>query len=93
MLALSKIKAFTDEKINVTQKFKFGLVGIEKQFKKRRKCSFPAFSSFPKMFVKASLLMVLESRHCVQPSLSQSWPVSFRHSDSDMTSKANREVK
>ena len=41
---LSKLRAFTDNKINVTQKLKFVLGSTENIMGKRRKCWLPAFS-------------------------------------------------
>ena len=49
-LDLTKLKAFADDKINVTQTICFGK-GI-KHCWKRRKCCLPAFSPFPTMFSK-----------------------------------------
>ena len=52
----SKLKAFADDKINVTKKLKFALGLEEKNCKKRRKCWLPAFSPFPTMFSKGFFL-------------------------------------
>ena len=47
----SKLKVFADDKINVTEKWKFVLVGTgRKNCGKRRKCWLPAFSPFPTFF-------------------------------------------
>ena len=46
----SKLKAFSDDKVDVTEKVKFVLGREEKHCGKRRKCWLPAFSSFPTMF-------------------------------------------
>ena len=56
----SKLKAFADDKINVTQKLKFMLGRVENFFEKRRKCWSPAFSPFPTMFEKLSFPEVLK---------------------------------
>ena len=58
----SKLKAFADDKINGTQKFKFvsarvgNIVG---------KCWLPAFSPYPTMFSKAFFVRVVKTRDCV----------------------------
>ena len=54
ILGLPKLKAFADDKINVTQKLKFALGRGRKHCGKRRKCWLPAFSPFPTMFSQAS---------------------------------------
>ena len=53
ILDCSKLKAFTDDKINVTKKLKFWFGKDRKHCGKRRKCWLPAFSPFPTMFSKA----------------------------------------
>ena len=50
ILALTKLRGFADDKINVTQKLKFVLDWVENIVGKRRKCWKPALSPFPKMF-------------------------------------------
>ena len=50
ILALTKFKAFADDKIIVTQNLKFVLVRVQNIVGKRRKCWLPAFSPFPTMF-------------------------------------------
>ena len=51
----SKLKAFSDNKINITEKLdRKG----RKHCGKRRKCRFPAFSLFPTMFSKDYILRV-----------------------------------
>ena len=57
-----KLKAFTDDKINVTEKTKFCFWKRRKHCKKIRKCWFPAFSSFPTVFSKGFLNRVVNSR-------------------------------
>ena len=55
------MKAFADNKINVSQKLKFVLGRVEKCCGKRRKCWLPAFSSFPTIFSKGFSLRVVQS--------------------------------
>ena len=60
-----KLKAFADNKINVTLKTKI-LFGIgRKHCGKRRKCWLPAFSPFPTMFSKGFFFRVIKSRDCL----------------------------
>ena len=59
-LDLSKLKAFADDKINVTEKLKFVLGRLENILEKRRKCWIPAFSPFPQFFRKASYTGLLK---------------------------------
>ena len=55
ILDWSEFKAFTDDKINVTEKLKF-LVGRDKNIVgKGEKCWLPAFCPFPTMFSKGFL--------------------------------------
>ena len=58
ILDWSKLKAFTDDKINVTEKLKFLLERVETLW-------LPAFSPFPTMFAKGFLYRVIKSRDCV----------------------------
>ena len=60
---LSKLKAFGDNEINVTENLKFGKG--RKHCGKRRNCWLPAFSPFPTMFSKGFFLRVVKSRDCV----------------------------
>ena len=60
ILDWSKLKAFTDDKINVKKKMKCILRWVEKNCGKRRKCWFPAFSPFPTMFSKGFYLRVIK---------------------------------
>ena len=59
------MKAFTDDKIYVTEKLKLVFGGVENMMGKRRKCWLTAFSSFPMMFSKVSLFRVVKSQDCV----------------------------
>ena len=68
ILRSSKLKAFLDGKINVTEKLKIVLGRVEKHCGKRRKCWSPAFSPFPTMFSKGFLYRVVKSRDCVVKS-------------------------
>ena len=63
ILDLSKLKAFADNEINVTENLKFG--NCRKHCGKRRNCWLPAFSPFPTMFSKGFFLRVVKSRDCV----------------------------
>ena len=65
ILDWSKLKAFADDKINVTKKLKFVVGWVENIVGKRRKCWLPAFSPFPTMFSKGYFLMVIKSQDCV----------------------------
>ena len=57
-LDLSKLKAFADDKINVTEKMKcFG--NSKKKYGKRRKCWLSAFSHFPTTFSKGFFFKVI----------------------------------
>ena len=59
-----KLKAFADDKINVTQILKFVLKMVEnigrKHYGKRRKCWLPAFYPFTTIFSKAFFLRVVK---------------------------------
>ena len=61
----SKVKAFANNKSNVTQKLKFALGKGRKYCGKRRKCWIPAFSPFPTIFSKGFFLRVVKSWDCV----------------------------
>ena len=58
------MKAFADDKIDVTEKFKFYLRKGRKHCGKRRKCWLPEFSPFCTLVSKG----VIESRECVVKS-------------------------
>ena len=68
ILGRSKLKAFPDDTINVTQKFKFILGGIENIVGKGENAGSPAFFSFPTMFSKDFSTRVVKSRDCVVKS-------------------------
>ena len=65
ILDWSKLKAFADHKINVTEKLKFVSSRIENIFGKGENAGYQHFSPFPKMFSNASFLRVFESWDCV----------------------------
>ena len=65
ILDWSKLKAFADNKINATEKFKFGLERVENILGKSRKCWLPAFPPFPTVFSKDFFRWVVKSRDCV----------------------------
>ena len=54
IVALSKLKTFADEKINVAQKLKIFKGSVENNGE-RRKCWLPAFSLFPTVFKRVFL--------------------------------------
>ena len=60
----SKVKTFTDNKINVNEKLKFWFEKGRKHCGKRRKCWLPVFSPFPTMFSKALHFRIGKSRDC-----------------------------
>ena len=64
------MKAFSNDKIKVTEKLKFVKGRVEKHCGKWRKCWLPAFSPFPTMFSKGLLVFhrVVKSRDCVEKS-------------------------
>ena len=55
----SKLKAFADNKIKMTEKTKISFG------KGRKHCGLPAFSPFPTMFSKGFFYKVVKSRDCV----------------------------
>ena len=55
----SQLKAFADDKINVSEKLKFVLGWVENIVGKGRKCWLPAVSPFPTMFSKGLLFKVI----------------------------------
>ena len=60
-----KLKAFADEKMNMTRKIENGFGKCRKHCGKRRKCWLPAFSPFSTMFQKSLFLRVVKSWDCV----------------------------
>ena len=67
-LDLSKLKAFADDKINVTEKLKIVLGRIENIVGKGENAGYQYFSPFPKMFSKGFFFKVVESWDCVVKS-------------------------
>ena len=65
---LSKLKAFANDEVNVTEKFKFVLGSVENIVGKRRKCRFPAFSPLSTMFSKVFFFRVFKDQDCVVKS-------------------------
>ena len=65
ILNRSKLKAFADNKINVTETLKFVLRWVENIV---RKCWLPAFSPFPTMFSKGFVIRVIKFGDCVNIS-------------------------
>ena len=61
---LTKLKAFADDKINVS-KLRFFLGKGRKHSEKRRKCWLPAFSAFLTMFSKASFTRGVKTKDCL----------------------------
>ena len=53
-LRLAKLKAFADDKINVTEKFKFVLGGVENKVGKGENAGYQHFLLFTQCFQKAS---------------------------------------
>ena len=66
ILDWSKLKAFADEKINVTEKLKFVLGRVESIVGKGENAGFQHFLLFPQMFSKGLFLRVIKSRDCVE---------------------------
>ena len=67
ILDLTKLKAFADDKLNVTKMTVF-LFNREENCGKRRKCWLPEFSLFPTVFSKAFFPRVVKSQDCVVKS-------------------------
>ena len=66
--ALSKLKAFADDKFNIAKMMISLFDRVENIVGKRRKCWLPAFSPFPAMFSKGLFLRVVKSPNCVVKS-------------------------
>ena len=64
----SKLTGFADDKINVTDRFKFPVEGVENIVENRKKCRLLAFSLFPTMFTKGFFLEVVGTLDCVRKS-------------------------
>ena len=70
ILDWSKLKELANDKINVTEKVKFGFGQNRKHCGKRRKCCLPVFPPFPTMFSEGPFLRVVKSRDYVVQSSS-----------------------
>ena len=68
ILDRSKLKAFADDKINVTEKLKFVLGRIENILGKGENAGYQHFLLFPKCFQKPPFFRVVKSRDCVVKS-------------------------
>ena len=74
ILDWSKLEAFTDNKMNVNEKFKFGLGRVENLV---GKCWLPAISFFPTMFSKALCFRAVKSWYRVKVILGKKIP--YKH--------------
>ena len=54
VLGWSKLKGFADVKINVNERLKFGLRGVENVVRKGENAGYHHFLLFPQCFLKAS---------------------------------------
>ena len=61
LLDVKKLKAFADDKLNVTRMTISLFDKSRKHFSKSRKCWLPAFSPFPTVFSKALLFSFVKS--------------------------------
>ena len=61
----SKLKAFTDNKINVTENLKSVLERVENIVGKGENAGYQHFLLFPTVFSKAFFLRIVKSRDCV----------------------------
>ena len=64
----SKLKAFADDKINVTEKLIFVLGRVENIVRKGENAGYQHFLLFPQCFQKASFFKVVKSPDCVVKS-------------------------
>ena len=64
-LALTKLKAFADDKFDVAMMMISVFDRVEKTLWEKRKCWLPAISPFPTMFSRAFSFWVVESRDSV----------------------------
>ena len=65
ILNWSKWRAYTNDKVNATEKWEICSGKSRKHSGKRRKCWSPAFSSFSTIFSKGFFFNVVESRNYV----------------------------
>ena len=61
----SKSKAFADDKINVTEKLKFGPEKVENIVGKEENAGYQHFLLFPQCFKKVSFFKVIKTWDCV----------------------------
>ena len=67
-LDLSELKAFADEKVNMSKKFQFMVGRVENIVGKGENASYQHFSPFPTMILKGFFLKNVKSRDCVVKS-------------------------
>ena len=65
ILGLPKLKAFADDKLNVTQNIKVVFHRIENIVEKEENAGYQHFLLFPQCFQKFFFLQCVKSRHCV----------------------------
>ena len=65
ILGLPKLKAFADDKLNVTQNIKVVFHRLEYIVGKEENAGYQHFPLFPQCFLKAFFLQCVKSRHCV----------------------------
>ena len=70
ILDWSRLKAFADNNINVTEKFIFILGRVENNVKKGENAGYQHFPPFPTMFSEGLLYRVVQSHDCVIKSWS-----------------------
>ena len=64
-LDCSKLKAFADDKINVTQNLKFVFGRVENIVGKGEYAGYQHFQFFPQCFQKAFFFRIVKSRDCL----------------------------
>ena len=64
----SELRAFADDKINMTEKLKFVLGKVENIVEKGENAGYQHFLLFPTMFSKGFPFKVVKSRDCVVKS-------------------------
>ena len=66
---MTKLKAFTEEKLNIAKMMIALLNRVENTVGKGENAGYQQFSPFPTVFSKAFFLRVVKSRDCVVKSL------------------------
>ena len=66
--AQSKLKAFGDKKLKVTQNIIFVYHMVENNDGNTENCWLPAFSYFPSIFLKGAFLRSIKVHHCTVQS-------------------------